>query len=228
MNLRFSLHVIPFIDIVFSAAQKVCWTEFRALICEWRRLAPCYVTDNNSSRCTVGRNNREAGPPPGNDPCHRDNNEKSRVFELWKYEVTKGALCVGIDVVQGWHCAASRGWSSSQDQMPKLGQGEEGKRDRVGGGCNIETTMWHFILVFNNLTKNRLSISGLPSSSSPHANTFKPFHQEQTSPFHQTDVVCSQSQACGFIVSVGLVQTLEDTCGCYRRIITLLQTEASW
>lgn len=61
--------------------------------------------------------------------------KKSRVLELWKYEVTKAALCVGIDMVQGWHCAPSRGWSSSQDQMPKLGQGEKGN---TGWGESLE------------------------------------------------------------------------------------------
>lgn len=89
---------------------------------------------NNGSRCTTRKNNREGGPPPGSDPCHRNNNEKAEVLEPWKYEVTKGALCVGIDMVRGWHCAPSRGWSSSQDQMPKLGQGEE-RESETGRGC---------------------------------------------------------------------------------------------
>lgn len=119
---------------------RFAWTGFRFVICERRHLASCCVTVNSGSRCIVGRNNRKAGPPPGSDPCHRNNNKNCWVLELWKYEVTKGALCVGIDVLQGWHCAPSRGWSSSQDQMPELGQGEKEKEDtkarRGGRGLN--------------------------------------------------------------------------------------------
>ena len=32
------------------------------------------------------------------DPCDACNNEKVRFSEPWKYEVTKDALCAGIDV----------------------------------------------------------------------------------------------------------------------------------
>lgn len=87
---------------------------------------------NSGSRCTIGKNNR--GHHHQEVTPARNNNEKARVLEPWKYEVTKGALCVGIDMVQGWHCAPSRGWSSSQDQMPKLGQWGEKEKEKGGGG----------------------------------------------------------------------------------------------
>lgn len=154
---------------------------------------------NNGSRCTIGKNNREAGPPSGNDPCHRNNNEKSRVLELWKYEVTKGALCVGIDVAQGWHCAASRGWSSSQDQMPKLGQGEERKRDRVGGlvilrylkKTKTKEKVSHY-LSFQQLKRNcKVYQVRLYHPLIYHCQAFL-LYQKKTWPFHQTDNISSQ------------------------------------
>lgn len=56
---------------------------------------------------------------------------------FWSFENMKWQrvpFVWGIDVVPGWHCAPSRGWSSSQDQMPKLGQGERRNGDRRQGG----------------------------------------------------------------------------------------------